>query len=182
MVNKVFEIKKKDKKTKARVVSTNMETEFGKIASLVQKIETRKTPLEEKLDSFSKRIAVAVLILAAITTAIGIFRGEKVVDMFLTGIALAVSVIPEGLPAVIAITLALAIRRMKSNKALIRKLPAAETLGRVTVICTDKTGTLTEEKMIVTSVFSNNKYFKIENGSFFQNNNQIEPKKKPRIS
>jgi len=138
---------------KAVVVSTGMNTEFGKIAGLVQHIKIKKTPLEEKLDSFSKKVAVIVLILAALTTLIGVLRGEDVFQMFLTGISLAVAVIPEGLPAVIAFTLALAIQRMQKNKALIRKLPAAETLGRTTVICTDKTGTLTEEEMIVTEMY-----------------------------
>jgi Ca2+-transporting ATPase len=160
----------------AVVVATNMETEFGKIASLVQTIKSKKTPLEEKLDSFSKRIALIVLILAAITTLIGIFQGEEAFKMMLAGIALAVAVIPEGLPAVIAITLALAIRRLKYQNALIRKLPAAETLGRVTVICTDKTGTLTEENMSVTNLFADNRFSSIENGSFFQEGEEINPK------
>jgi Ca2+-transporting ATPase len=147
---------------KAIVVETGMRTEFGKIAGLVQKIKIKKTPLEEKLDSFSKRIALIILILAAIITVVGFLRGEDPYHMTLTGIALAVSVIPEGIPAVIAITLALAIQRMHKHNALIRKLPAAETLGRVTVIATDKTGTLTEEKMTVIDAFCNNKNYKIE--------------------
>lgn len=161
---------------RAVVVATNMETEFGKIAALVQKIKPRKTPLEEKLDSFSKKVAVIVLILASVTIFIGIARGEETFNMVLAGIALAISVIPEGLPAIIAITFAFAIKRLKHDNALIRKLPAAETLGRVTVICTDKTGTLTEEKMSVTNIFCNNNYYKIENGSFFHNLKKIEPK------
>ena len=162
---------------RAIVVSTNMKTEFGKIASLVQEIKSRKTPLEEKLDSFSKKVAIVVLALAALTIFIGIIRGEDIFGMFLAGIALAVSVIPEGLPAVIAITLALAIRRMKSSNALIRKLPAAETLGRVTVICTDKTGTLTEENMSVTNLFCNNQFIALRDNLFYQNGKEINPKK-----
>lgn len=148
---------------KAVVVETGMNTEFGKIAGLVQKIKIKKTPLEEKLDSFSKKIAIVVLILAFITTIIGFLRGEDIYHMTLTGIALAVSVIPEGIPAVITITLALAIQRMHKHNALIRKLPAAETLGRVTVIATDKTGTLTKEEMTVTDVYCNNKHLKLNN-------------------
>ncbi|MCU0642539.1 MAG: HAD-IC family P-type ATPase, partial [archaeon] len=166
----------------AVVINTNMETEFGKIASLVQTIKTKKTPLEEKLDSFSKRLAVIVLILAAITTFIGIFQGEEMFKMMLAGIALAVAVIPEGLPAVIAITLALAIRRLKYRNALIRKLPAAETLGRVTVICTDKTGTLTEENMSVTNVYADNQFTRIENSSFLQNGQEINPRSSKSIT
>ena len=161
---------------KAIVVSTNMETEFGKIASLVQKIKSKKTPLEEKLDSFSKKVAIIVLVLAIITIIFGLFRGEKLFEMTLTGIALAVSVIPEGLPAIIAITLALAIKRMKSSNALIRKLPAAETLGRVTVICTDKTGTLTEENMSVTEVYVNSRFYRTENNLFYQDGEEINPR------
>jgi Ca2+-transporting ATPase len=160
----------------AAVVATNMNTEFGKIASLVQTIREKKTPLEQKLDDFSKKVAVIVLVLAAITIIIGIARGEEIFSMILAGIALAVSVIPEGLPAVIAITLALAIRRLKYQNALIRKLPAAETLGRVSVICTDKTGTLTEEKMSVTNLFCNSQYYTIQNNLFYQSDNQINPK------
>ncbi len=161
---------------KAIVVSTAMSTEFGRIASLVQTIKSKRTPLEHKLDSFSKKVALIVLILAAFTIAIGIYRGEETFEMLLAGISLAVSVIPEGLPAVIAITLALAIRRMKYQNALIRKLPAAETLGRVTVICTDKTGTLTEENMSVTHLFCNNQHFNIQNSSFYQKGKEINPK------
>ncbi len=166
---------------KVIVVATAMDTEFGKIASLVQEIKTKKTPLEEKLDSFSKKVAIIVLVLAAITATIGIFRGEEAFGMILAGIALAVSVIPEGLPAVIAITLALAIRRLKYENALIRKLPAAETLGRVTVICTDKTGTLTEENMSVTNIFCNNQFFRINSNEFYNNENKINPRSSKEI-
>ncbi len=162
---------------KAVVVSTGMETEFGRIAGSVQKIKTKHTPLEGKLDSFSKKIAVIVLILAAITAGIGIFYGNDIFQMILAGISLAISVIPEGLPAVISVTLALAIKRMQKYNALIRKLPAAETLGRTTVICTDKTGTLTEEKMSVNAVFCNNQYIRIDDSSFFLNDKKISPEK-----
>ena len=165
----------------ALVVSTGMHTEFGKIASMVQKIKTKKTPLEEKLDIFSKNVAVIVLILAAITTIIGIYRGEDIFNMILAGIALAVSVIPEGLPAVIAITLALAIRRMRKHHALIRKLPAAETLGRTTVICTDKTGTLTEEELSVTDIYCNSEYFKIKDHNFYLKDEKINQNKNKEI-
>jgi len=162
---------------KAVVVSTGMNTEFGRIAGLVQKIKIEKTPLEKKLDDFSKKVAVAVIILAVITVGIGILRAEDPYHMVLTGIALAISVIPEGVPAVIAITLAFAIGRMQKHNALIRKLPAAETLGRTTVICTDKTGTLTEEEMTVIKLYCNNGYFDLINHSFMKNNKLIIPSK-----
>jgi Ca2+-transporting ATPase len=166
---------------KAIVVSTGMNTEFGKIAKLVQKNEIQKTPLERKLDSFSKNIAIIVIILSIITIAIGFFRGENLYSMFLTGVALAISVIPEGIPAVIAITLAFAIKRMEKQNALIRKLPAAETLGRTTVICTDKTGTLTEEEMTVISAYCDNKQFKIEDTRFFDETKEVHPLKVPGL-
>jgi len=150
---------------KAVVVSTGMKTEFGKIAGLVQTLKIEKTPLEKKLDSFSKNVAVVIIILTAIVTLFGVLKGEELSNMLLTGMALAISVIPEGIPAVIAITLALAIKRMHKNNALIRKLPAAETLGRTTVICTDKTGTLTLEEMTVEELYCNKKIFKVEDHS-----------------
>ena len=162
---------------KAVVVSTGMETEFGRIAGLVQEIKMKKTPLEEKLDSFSKKVAIGILILTLITIIIGISNGEEIFNMILAGISLAVSVIPEGLPAVISITLAFAIKRMQKYNALVRKLPAAETLGRVTVICTDKTGTLTEEKMSVTKIYCDGDYFEMEDNSFFSNGKKVSPER-----
>ncbi|MCK9596052.1 cation-transporting P-type ATPase [Candidatus Pacearchaeota archaeon] len=166
---------------KAVVVFTGMESEFGRIAGLVQEIKSRKTPLEEKLDIFSRKVGIIVLILAAITAGVGIYYGNEIFEMILAGISLAVSVIPEGLPAVISITLALAIRRMQKYNALIRKLPAAETLGRTTVICTDKTGTLTEEKMSVNKIYCNNNFFNIENDKFFLNKKNISPDKNKEL-
>jgi Ca2+-transporting ATPase len=160
---------------KAVVASTGMDTEFGKIAGLVQYTEIQKTPLEKKLDDFSKKIAIAIISLVILTVAIGFLRMEDKYNMLLTGIALAISIIPEGIPAVIAITLALAIKRMHKHNSLIRKLPAAETLGRTTVICTDKTGTITEEEMTVTEIYCNNSYFEIRNHDFFKENKKINP-------
>lgn len=166
---------------KAIVVSTGMSTEFGKIANLVQKVKSEKTPLEKKLDLFSRKIAVIILILAFITVAIGIWQGREIYQMLLIGTSLAVSVIPEGIPAVIAITLALAIKRMQTKNALIKKLPAAETLGRTTVICVDKTGTMTLEEMTVTDLFCDNKNFKIKNNSFLLNKKKINPQKNSEL-
>ncbi len=147
---------------KAVVVSTGMSTEFGKIAGLVQKVEDQKTPLQKKLDLFSKQLGIIIIILSAIITLTGIAYGLDKIKMFLLGVSLAVSAIPEGLPAVIAITLAIIVQKMSKANALIRKLPAAETLGRTTVICTDKTGTLTEEKMAVIKLYSGNKLVNID--------------------
>lgn len=166
---------------KAVVFATGMNTEFGKIANLVQTIETKKTPLEQKLDSFAKKISVIVLFLAGILILIGINRGENIYDMFLIGVALAISVIPEGIPAVIAVILSIAIKNMKKSNVLIRKLSAAETLGRVTVICTDKTGTLTEEEMTVTKLYCNKGFFDIKENLFYDNHGRINPLNKREI-
>ncbi|MCX8158771.1 MAG: HAD-IC family P-type ATPase [Candidatus Pacearchaeota archaeon] len=163
------------------VVSTGMSTEFGKVASLVQEVQPEKTPLEKKIDGFSKNVALIISILTIITIFVGLLRGEEIFNMFLTGIALAVSVIPEGLPAVIAITLALAIGRMKTQNALIRTLPAAETLGRTTVICVDKTGTITEEEMVVTKLYCGKKFYEIKDEKFFSDNKKIIPLKNQDI-
>ncbi|MAH46681.1 ATPase [Candidatus Pacearchaeota archaeon] len=141
-------------KAVAMVVETGGETEFGKLAELVQKTEDEKMPLEKKVDSFSKKIAIIVLFLVAFIFVLGLFVGIDKVDMFLISISLAVGAIPEGLPAIIVIILAIAIKKMYKVNTLIRRLPAAETLGRATVICTDKTGTLTEEELTVEKLYS----------------------------
>jgi len=144
-------------KCRAVVTETNMKTEFGKIAELVQKIEPEKNPLRQRLDSFARIIGVIAIALIGIITFIGFSLGFDKFQIFLTAISLAVSAIPEGLPAVITICLALATQRMLKVNSLIRKLPAAETLGRATFICADKTGTITEEKMQVMKIFVNDK-------------------------
>jgi Ca2+-transporting ATPase len=137
------------------VVSSGMDTEFGKIAELVQRVEPEKNPLRERLDSFAKVLGIVALVLIGFVVVLGIVLGFERLQVFLTGVSLAVSTIPEGLPAVITIGLAFATQRMLKVKSLVRKLPAAETLGRATFICTDKTGTITEEKMVVKEVYVN---------------------------
>ncbi|MBX2955754.1 MAG: cation-translocating P-type ATPase [Cyclobacteriaceae bacterium] len=137
---------------KAVVVRTGMHTEIGKIANLIQDVEKGKTPLQNKLDQLGKWLAIAGGIAAGVILVVGLLQGEALSDMFLVGISVAVAVIPEGLPAVVTITLALGAQKMLKRNALIRKLPAVETLGSVTVICSDKTGTLTENKMTVTTL------------------------------
>jgi len=140
---------------RAVVVAIGMNTEYGKIAMLVQKVEAEKNPLKEKLDSFAKKLAIITLILSFIIIIVGILEGFDKFQMFLTAVSLAVSVIPEGLPAIITLGLALATNRMLKVNTLIRKLPASETLGRATVICADKTGTMTQEKMQVKKIYVN---------------------------
>jgi Ca2+-transporting ATPase len=134
----------------AVVVETGMNTELGHIATLIQTTGQELTPLQKRINQLSKGLAVAAVGLVALVFLIGILQGETFELMLLTGISMAVAAVPEGLPAVVTIALALGAQRMLKRRSLIRKLPAVETLGSVTVICSDKTGTLTENRMTVT--------------------------------
>jgi Ca2+-transporting ATPase len=149
------------------VTETGMSTQVGKIAHIVQETGETLTPLQRKLDAFGKRLGTLILIICAVVVFLGIFKsgpligqpitGMLIVSMIMIGIALAVAAIPEGLPAVITITLALGLQRLSKHNALIRKLPAVETLGSTTVICSDKTGTLTKNEMTITHVWHSGK-------------------------
>lgn len=138
---------------KALICATGSQTEFGKIADMLQKEPDKKTPLQQNLDTLGKRIGIFALVIAVLMSAAGIFKGYELVKMFIWGVALAVAVIPEALPAVVTISLALGVRRMVKRRALVRKLPAVETLGAVNIICSDKTGTLTEDQMTVRRLY-----------------------------
>lgn len=131
------------------VVQTGMTTEFGKIAGMLQTVERGRTPLQKELDRVGKRLVQAGLVVVALIVGAGLLRGEPLFQMFVWGIALAVAVVPEALPAVVTVSLALGVRRMVRRNALVRRLPAVETLGSTSVICTDKTGTLTKDEMTV---------------------------------
>jgi Ca2+-transporting ATPase len=136
------------------VIATGMQTELGRIAKMLQGQEAL-TPLQIRMMSFSKKLSLLILFLCIVFFIAGWIRGEHLITLVLTSISLAVAAIPEALPAVITISLAMAARRMIKNNSLIRKLPAVETLGSITYICTDKTGTLTKNKMHVENVFIN---------------------------
>jgi Ca2+-transporting ATPase len=132
---------------RAMIVATGMRTEFGKIAEMLQAVESGKTPLQENLDRLGHTLARAALAVVAIIVALGLLRGQPVVEMLVFGIALAVAVVPEALPAVVTISLAIGVQRLVRRGALMRRLPAVETLGSTSVICSDKTGTLTKDEM-----------------------------------
>lgn len=136
----------------AVVTSTGMDTELGNIADMIQTVGDEKTPLQKRLDQLGKSLAIAAIFIVLIVFAMGLARGEDFNRMLMTGISMAVAAVPEGLPAVVTIALSFGAQRMLQRHALIRKLHAVETLGSTTVICSDKTGTLTENKMTVTMV------------------------------
>ena len=142
-------------KGRALVVATGKDTELGKLSTLLAQSEQQKTPLEERLDNFGKRILIACIAISVVMFAWGMYRGGRTwQDLLLEAVSLAVAAIPEGLPAITTITLALGVQRMAKKGAIIRKLAAVETLGAATVICTDKTGTLTQNEMTVREVYA----------------------------
>jgi len=148
------------------VVATGMQTEFGAIARMLSGIEAGRTPLQENLDRVGRLLARAALVGVAIIVALGLVRGEPLVEMLIFGIALAVAVVPEALPAVVTISLALGVQRMVRRHALMRRLAAVETLGSTTVICSDKTGTLTKDEMTARSCFVAGELFELSGAGY----------------
>ena len=167
-------------KAKALVVETGMNTELGKIAGMIEGINSLDTPLQRKLEEFGKWIVYLCFALVGLVFVLGLWRGGKLIDMFLTAVSLAVAAIPEGLPAVVTIALALGVQRMAKRHALIRKLPSVETLGSATVICSDKTGTLTKNEMTVKTVATVSYPFEVtgigydKNGEFLIDNKSFD--------
>lgn len=146
-------------KAYAKINNIGMNTEMGKIANMLQNIDEDKSPLKERLEGLGKVLVVICLLICAVVTVIGIARGQSITDMFLIGVSLAVAAIPEGLPAIVTVALALGVSKMLKKRALIRKLPSVETLGCTSIICSDKTGTLTENKMSVREIYFDGKIY-----------------------
>jgi Ca2+-transporting ATPase len=167
---------------KGIIVATGMKTVFGEIAENLQEIETTKTPMQKRLDTFSKQIGFIILGLVAIIAALGFLEKFDLIEMFLTAVALAVSAIPEGLPAVLTIGFAISSLLMSKKNVIVRRLPAVESLGSVTVICSDKTGTLTEEKMTAEEIFVNNQFLKRKGKDIFFNNKKLNIQKSIAIT
>ncbi|MFA5873242.1 MAG: calcium-translocating P-type ATPase, SERCA-type [Anaerolineales bacterium] len=166
---------------KALVIATGMQTEFGKIAQLLQSVESGKTPLQQNLDKVGTALARAAFVVVAIIVALGLLRGQSFIEMLIFGIALAVAVVPEALPAVVTISLAIGVQKMVKRNALIRRLPAVETLGSTSVICSDKTGTLTKDEMTVRKIFTAGEMFNVSgagyepSGAFYRNGSSDQP-------
>ena len=144
------------------VVETGMNTEVGKIAGMINEVEETETPLQQKLNKLGKTLGIVAIVICVIIFIIGLLYGKEPIEMFMTAVSLAVAAIPEGLAAVSTIVLAIGVQRMVKKHAIVKKLPAVETLGSTTVICSDKTGTLTQNKMTVKKVFYNNKLVDLE--------------------
>jgi Ca2+-transporting ATPase len=150
----------------AIVTSTGMKTQMGSIAKMLDEVENFSNPLQRKLNNLGKVIAVGCILICSVVSGIGILRGENILDMLLSGISLAVASIPESLPAVVMVSLAVGVQRMLKKNALIKKLPAVETLGMANIICTDKTGTLTQNKMDIKTLYVYDKEIKKEGESW----------------
>jgi P-type Ca2+ transporter type 2C len=165
---------------RALVVATAMATEFGKIARMLQEVETVKTPLQENLDRIGKSLARAAFAVVIVIVVLGLFRGQPFIEMLIFGVALAVAVVPEALPAVVTISLALGVKRMVRRNALVRRLPAVETLGSTSVICSDKTGTLTKDEMTARRVFAGGQMIEVSGtgyepfGTFSMNGSGVQ--------
>ena len=168
---------------KAVVCATGMATEVGRIADMIQDVEQESTPLEQRLDSLGRWLVWGCLIICIVVVITGVLKGEPLLLMCMAGISLAVAAIPEGLPAIVTVALALGVQRMIKRNAIVRKLPAVETLGCTTVICSDKTGTLTQNAMTVKKIFVAGSIYDITGtgyeikGNFLLNKQEFDPTK-----
>jgi len=181
-------------RAKAAITRTGMKTEFGKIAEMVQSVEEEETPLKKKLENFAKKLGILIVIVCAVIFVLELYEIytlgiintpealQSILTAFETAVALAVSAVPEGLPAVVTVSLALGARELAKKNAIIRKLTSAETLGATTVICSDKTGTLTKGEMTVRKIYDNGRMLNVtgagyeSKGEFYHNGDRIDPK------
>jgi len=147
---------------KAVITASGMGTEFGRIATMLQEVKSQRTPLQVSLDQMGKWIAIGAIALCFVLAGIGVARGHQILEMFIWGVSLAVAAVPEALPAVVTVALAIGVQRMVKRNALVRKLPAVETLGCTTVVCSDKTGTLTQDQMTVRRVYTGGNRFDVD--------------------
>lgn len=173
---------------KGVVVATGMETEFGKIAEHIQEAREEPTPLQLRLKSLGIMLGGFVILVCAMLFAIQLFAGQPILESFMMAVAVAVSAVPEGLPAVVTVALALGVRKMSGRNAIVRRLASVETLGSTTVICSDKTGTLTEDEMTVTKAFVNGRVFEITGtgydpqGGFFNDGKLVDPEEETGLA
>ncbi len=164
------------------VVGTGMNTAMGKIADMLESAGSLSTPLQRRLEELGKILIIVALLLTVLVVAVGVLQGHDLYSMFLAGVSLAVAAIPEGLPAIVTVALSIGVQRMIKQKSIVRKLPAVETLGCASVICSDKTGTLTQNKMTVTHMWSGGKIYKVSGigyepeGVFTRDEREIKPK------
>ncbi|MFC2136416.1 cation-translocating P-type ATPase [Bacteroidota bacterium] len=172
----------------AVVVNIGMQTEIGNISSMIKSIKDETTPLQKRLDKLTKQISIAVIFIAVAVFFIGVWKGTSATTMFIFSMAVIVSGIPESLPTVVAVTLAKGVKRMADKNAIVKRLPSVETLGTTTVICTDKTGTLTQNKMLAENIFTSDLELTITGkgyepiGLFLKENIQIDPNKHKTLS
>jgi len=174
---------------KAIVTGTGMTTEFGKIATMLQEVKAPPTPLQVSLDKIGKILGIACLVICAVVAGVGIIVGmfDHILDAFIWGVSLAVAAVPEALPAVVTISLAIGVQRMVKRHSLVRRLPAVETLGCTTFICSDKTGTLTQNQMTVRKIYVNDEIIEVggagyePKGSFYLNGASINPQDEPHL-
>jgi Ca2+-transporting ATPase len=173
---------------KGVAIATGMETEFGKIAGMTQAIGRERTSLAKKMDRLGKQLGMLTIGVAALVVIIGILQMRDLLEMFLIGVSLAVAVIPEGLPAVVTLSLAVGLKRLYRKKCLVRHLAASETLGSVSVICTDKTGTLTKNEMMVQKIAIPGKIIEVTGsgyvpeGKFVVEGKEVDPHDQPGLS
>jgi P-type Ca2+ transporter type 2C len=164
------------------VIATGMKTAMGQIADLLQNAESQDTPLQRRLEQLGKILITVALLLTVLVVVVGVIRGHDLYEMFLAGVSLAVAAIPEGLPAIVTVALSLGVQKMIKKNAIVRKLPAVETLGCASVICSDKTGTMTQNKMTVTHLWSGGQTWTVDGvgykprGNFYRNERNINPK------